>query len=304
MQGFCAGTNRTNPRNLGWAAGTTIHMVDFMPTLRIEHPITDLATWMSAFSAAADMREQIGVRAEHVRHPVGDPTSIVVDLDFDIAEQAETFLELLRTQIWAVPEPSPALAGTPEATILEDITPPRRQGDGAPAGSPSITAFAAQRTSVLALVACGGDNDTTRAAAPSIDSTDAAAATPTGTPREPPCGVTLAEVQALLPPESGVTENSTQDPGRCNFTWDDDGPRGIDVAIVNGGRSSFQVPAGYEPLDGYGDEAFSSISAGRASAFAFVGDDLYAADAVADGTGATEADLRDLCLQLLELALD
>lgn len=68
----------------------------------------------------------------------------------------------------------------------------------------------------------------------------------------------LADVQALLPAGSGVTQNDTPDPRRCNFTWDDGGPRGIDVAIVPGGRSAFDVPAGYEPVDGYGDEAYTS----------------------------------------------
>lgn len=77
----------------------------------------------------------------------------------------------------------------------------------------------------------------------------------------------------------------------------------FDVAIVPGGRSSFEVPAGYQPLDGYGQEAFASTSDGRASASAFVGDDLYAADVVADGTNATAADVEELCLQLLGLAL-
>lgn len=157
---------------------------------------------------------------------------------------------------------------------------------------------------VFALAGCGGDDDTSTTREPSIDSTDAASVTPTTNSADSPCGATLAEVQALLPPGSGVTENATPDPGRCNFTWDDGGPRGIDVAIVPGGRSSFDVPAGYEPLDGYGDEAFRSSTGGRASTFAFVGDDLYAADVVADGTGATEAELRELCLRLLELTLD
>lgn len=145
--------------------------------------------------------------------------------------------------------------------------------------------------------------DDTTSPAPSTDSTNAPAAAST-TPAESPCGVTLAEIQDLLRAGSRVTENSTPDPGRCNFTWDDGGPRGIDVAVVPGGRLSFSMPAGHEPLDGYGDEAFASFADGRASAFAFVGDDLYAADVIADGTGAAEADLRDLCLQLLDLALD
>jgi hypothetical protein len=156
---------------------------------------------------------------------------------------------------------------------------------------------------VLALGACGGGDDTT-SPAPTGDTTDAPAAAPSTTPDDSPCGVTLAEVQALLPPDSAVTENPTPDPGRCNFTWNDNGLRGIDVAIVRGGRSTFDVPDGYEPLDGYGDEAFASTSNGRASAFAFAGDDLHAADVVADGTDATAADLRALCLQLLQLTLD
>jgi hypothetical protein len=164
-----------------------------------------------------------------------------------------------------------------------------------------LTALAV--AAVLSLAACGSDNGKT-SPAPPTDSTDAPAATPTSTPAESPCGVTLAEVQTLLPPESGVTENATPDPHRCNFTWNDGGPRGIDVAILPGGRTSFEAPAGYDPLDGYGDQAFASTSASRASVFAFVGDDLVAADVAADGTNATEADLRDLCLQLLELALD
>ena len=157
---------------------------------------------------------------------------------------------------------------------------------------------------VLALGACGGDDDdtTTTTAAPTDASTVTTARTSTAA--DPPCGVTLAEVQNLLPPTSGVSENSTPDPGRCHFTWDDGGPRGIDVAIVPGGKSAFNVPAGYEPLAGYGDEAFVSSDDGQASAFAFVGSDLYAADVVAPGTGATEADLRALCLQLLRLTLD
>lgn len=162
---------------------------------------------------------------------------------------------------------------------------------------------------MLSLAACAGDDgdsDGDGASSPtrSTDADDVPATTTTSTPGEPPCGVTLTEVQALLPSDSGVTENTTPDPGRCNFTWDDGGPRGIDVAIVPGGRSSFAVPAGYEPVDGYGQEAFASTSDSRASAFAFVGDDLYAADVVADGTNATAADLRDLSLQLLGLALD
>ncbi|HEX9547813.1 MAG TPA: hypothetical protein VF942_10770 [Acidimicrobiales bacterium] len=93
-----------------------------MPSLHIEHPITDLATWTTAFTAMADGRREMGVSAETVRHPVGDETFVVVDLEFGTTEQARSFLQFLETQVWAVPEKAPALAGTPEARILEPVT--------------------------------------------------------------------------------------------------------------------------------------------------------------------------------------
>lgn len=149
---------------------------------------------------------------------------------------------------------------------------------------------------VLAVTACGGDDD--GQASPDPRPPRSSTTVP------PSCGVTLAQVQDLLPPGSGVTQNPTPDPGRCNFTWTDGGPRGIDVAIVDGGRATFEVPAGYEPLDGYGDDAYTSSAPGRASAVAFVGDDLYAADAVTDTADTNDTALHDLCLQVLDLALD
>ena len=92
-----------------------------MATLHIEHPITDLETWLGAFNAVAEIRSQVGCRSELVRHPAGNPNHVVVDLEFDTVDQAESFLEFLRTQIWAVPENSPALAGSPDAVILETV---------------------------------------------------------------------------------------------------------------------------------------------------------------------------------------
>ena len=136
---------------------------------------------------------------------------------------------------------------------------------------------------VSLLGGCGADDDV---ASETIDTTVQPNTAPATEPETEPddvsvsvadegCGVTLAEVQALLPASSGVTQNDTPDSRRCNFTWDDGGPRGIDVAIVPGGRSSFDVPDGYDAVDGYGDEAYTSSGPGRASAVALVGDDLY-----------------------------
>jgi len=89
-----------------------------MPTLHIEHAITDFETWSSAFNRVADARRQAGVRAERIQRPVNDPRYIVVDLDFDTTDEAEAFLRFLNTKIWGNHENSPALAGTPQTMIL------------------------------------------------------------------------------------------------------------------------------------------------------------------------------------------
>lgn len=173
---------------------------------------------------------------------------------------------------------------------------------------------------VLMAACSSGDDD-----AGSTASTDPAPTTdpvdePASDAPEGGCGVTLADVQALLPPDSGVTENSTPDPGRCNFTWDDDGPRGIDVATIVGGRTDFeaqsgQVPDGpdqlvdgtpYETLDVDADEAWAFGDAQQVSCVALRGDDLYAADVVFDGAAAgrpIDTDFLEICTQLLGTAL-
>jgi hypothetical protein len=90
-----------------------------MPTLHIEHPITDFDTWNSAFARFAEARRQAGVRAQRIQRPAGDPNYVVVDLDFGTHGEAETFLRFLKTQVWGVPENAPVLNGAPQTMILE-----------------------------------------------------------------------------------------------------------------------------------------------------------------------------------------
>ena len=90
-----------------------------MPTLHIEHPITDFETWTSAFNRFVAVRRGAGVRAERVQRRVDDPRYVVIDLDFDSTEEAQTFLGFLRAQVWGNAQNAPALAGTPQAMILE-----------------------------------------------------------------------------------------------------------------------------------------------------------------------------------------
>ncbi|MCB0997341.1 MAG: hypothetical protein KDB21_19745 [Acidimicrobiales bacterium] len=92
-----------------------------MTTLRIEHPISDLETWVEAFERFSDARRDAGVRAQRVHHPIGDKGHIAVDLDFDTIEAATAFREFLTTVVWATPANAPALAGTPKTSILEPV---------------------------------------------------------------------------------------------------------------------------------------------------------------------------------------
>lgn len=89
-----------------------------MATLHIRHAITDFDTWARAFNRFAGARRDAGVRACRVRRPVDDPAYVVIELDFDTREAAESFREFLHTTVW-VPGVSPALVGTPETIVLE-----------------------------------------------------------------------------------------------------------------------------------------------------------------------------------------
>ena len=92
-----------------------------MPTLHIEHPITDLSTWLGAFGQFEEARRNAGVTAQRVRQPVDDGKYIVVDLDFDTVESAVGFKEFLETVVWQSRDLSPGLDGTPTARVLEDV---------------------------------------------------------------------------------------------------------------------------------------------------------------------------------------
>lgn len=90
-----------------------------MPTLHIEHAISDFGVWSTAFTSFGEARRTAGVRDARVHQPVDDPNFVVVDLDFDTREEAAAFRHFLETVIWQNPTNSPALVGAPRAIILE-----------------------------------------------------------------------------------------------------------------------------------------------------------------------------------------
>jgi hypothetical protein len=88
-------------------------------TLHIEHPITDLDTWLQAFDGFAAARREAGVTSQRIQRPVDDQRYIVVDLEFETVEAATAFKAFLESVVWKSPDLSPGLAGTPRARVLE-----------------------------------------------------------------------------------------------------------------------------------------------------------------------------------------
>jgi hypothetical protein len=94
-----------------------------MPTLHIEHAVTGVDAWRSAFARFEDARRRAGVTAVRVARPVDRDDYLMIDLDFPSTEQAADFLGFLRRSVWATPANSPALAGAPTAMVLTELDP-------------------------------------------------------------------------------------------------------------------------------------------------------------------------------------
>ena len=91
-----------------------------MVTVHIEHPIRDFETWKAAFDRDPVGRERSGVRRYRILRPTDDPNYVMIDLDFASPQEAERFLAAMRA-VWQSPAAAPALAGTPQARIVEPV---------------------------------------------------------------------------------------------------------------------------------------------------------------------------------------
>lgn len=88
-------------------------------SLHIEHRIdSDFDDWLATFRSFDEIRTRGGVTSTTVRHAVGDPRHVAVDLEFASADEARAFLEFLETQVWPN---SPHLTGTPSTSLLEPV---------------------------------------------------------------------------------------------------------------------------------------------------------------------------------------
>lgn len=89
-----------------------------MHVLQIEHPIRDFDTWKAAFDRFSDKRRHSGVRRHRIFRPADDPNYVVLDLEFESADEAEAFLGWLRREVWSSREASPALTGEPQTRVV------------------------------------------------------------------------------------------------------------------------------------------------------------------------------------------
>lgn len=92
-----------------------------MPTLLIEHSISDFALWHDAFMRFAARRKDGGVLHERIMQPVDEPHYVLIDLEFVTLDAARGFQRFLETQVWSTPANSPALVGSPRARIAEVV---------------------------------------------------------------------------------------------------------------------------------------------------------------------------------------
>jgi hypothetical protein len=91
-----------------------------MPILQIEHSVRDFGAWkQQGFDSDPLGRERSGVRSYRILRTADDPNRVVVELEFDTSEEAETFREALR-DLWrrVVAE---GLIENPAARILEPV---------------------------------------------------------------------------------------------------------------------------------------------------------------------------------------
>ena len=84
--------------------------------LRIEHPVPNFDGWKQAFDSDPVGREKSGVRRYQILRPVDNPNFVMIDLEFDTAQQAEALLAAMRV-VWGRVEGT--IMTNPKAQIVE-----------------------------------------------------------------------------------------------------------------------------------------------------------------------------------------
>jgi hypothetical protein len=70
-----------------------------MYILQIEHAVSDFDAWKTVFDSDPLGRKQSGVRRYRILRQADNPSHVLIDLEFDTADEAETFAAALR-DVW------------------------------------------------------------------------------------------------------------------------------------------------------------------------------------------------------------
>lgn len=90
-----------------------------MVTLRIQHSVPNFEGWKRAFDSDPVDRKGSGVRGYRVHRSVEDPEFVLIDLDFDTAEQAHALLAKMQ-HIWSS-GPGKDVMRDPSAWIVRTV---------------------------------------------------------------------------------------------------------------------------------------------------------------------------------------
>lgn len=89
-----------------------------MTILRIEHAVADYAAWKEAFDGDPAGRERSGVRSYRIMRPADDDRFVLIDLEFDTAQEAEGLLTAMRA-VWS--RVAGTLINDPRTRIVESV---------------------------------------------------------------------------------------------------------------------------------------------------------------------------------------
>lgn len=90
-------------------------------TLQVEQQVIDFAGWKAMFDSYAGARDEAGVRSVKISRQLDEPDYVVVDLEFDNADMASSYLEFLRRNVWVSDAFMRVADTSPDARILHTI---------------------------------------------------------------------------------------------------------------------------------------------------------------------------------------
>ena len=89
-----------------------------MYTLSIEHPVPNYEKWKAAFDSDPVGREKMRVRRYQILRPMDNPNYVMIQLEFDTANDAEALLNAMRA-VWSRVEGT--IMMNPKSQIVEIV---------------------------------------------------------------------------------------------------------------------------------------------------------------------------------------